>query len=77
MSLSRHFSCIALASASMSASAGEPNVSHSSSERQIWAYSAAALSFIGEGARVMDQNNDTLREGNTTPMVVSKADSHE
>jgi hypothetical protein len=45
------------------ASASEPDVAHTSAQWQIWAYSTAAPSFIGERATVLDQNNDVLRQG--------------
>ena len=42
---------------------GEPNVAHSSSEWQIWAYSTAAPSFIGTRATIVSPSNAVLREG--------------
>ena len=48
---------------SMSANANEPDVSHASAQWQIWAYSTAAPSFIGELATILDQSNDVLRVG--------------
>ena len=43
--------------------ASEPDAPHTSAEWQIWAYSTAAPSFIGERATVLNQSNDVLREG--------------
>ncbi len=45
------------------AAAAEPDLPHQSKEWQIWAYSTAAPSFIGNSATVLDQNNDVLRPG--------------
>ena len=58
----RHLLMLALLAPALAA-AGEPDVAHTSSEWQIWAYSTAAPSFIGERATVLDQNNDVLRQG--------------
>ena len=49
--------------------ASEPDAPHTSAEWQIWAYSTAAPSFIGERATVLDQNNDVLREAVTAGRV--------
>ena len=43
--------------------ASEPDAPHTSAEWQIWAYSTAAPSFIGERATILNQSNDVLREG--------------
>ena len=45
------------------AAAVEPDLPHKSKEWQIWAYSTAAPSFIGNNATVLDHNNDVLRPG--------------
>ena len=49
--------------ASVFAAATEPDAPHQTIEWQIWAYSTAAPSFIGDNATVLDQNNDVLRQG--------------
>ena len=41
----------------------EPDGSHASDSWQIWAYSTAAPSFIGNFATIMGQNRKVLREG--------------
>ena len=41
----------------------EPYGSHASDRWQIWAYSTAAPSFIGNFATIMGQNGKVLREG--------------
>jgi hypothetical protein len=43
--------------------AEEPTALHTSAEWQIWAYTTAAPSFIGSAAKVLDANNEVLREG--------------
>ena len=43
--------------------AEEPTALHTSAEWQIWAYTTAAPSFIGSAAKVLDENNEVLREG--------------
>ncbi|SUZ61203.1 uncharacterized protein METZ01_LOCUS14057, partial [marine metagenome] len=45
------------------AETGEPAGAHTSAEWQIWAYSTAAPSFIGETATILDGDNNVLREG--------------
>jgi hypothetical protein len=49
--------------ASVFAAATEPDAPHQTITWQIWAYSTAAPSFIGDNATVLDQNNDVLRQG--------------
>ena len=44
--------------------ADEPTTPHISAEWQIWAYTTAAPSFIGNTAKVLDASNEVLREGN-------------
>ena len=41
----------------------EPAGAHTSAEWQLWAYSTAAPSFIGETATILDGDNNVLREG--------------
>ena len=48
---------------SFGANAGEPKGSHASSEWQIWAYTTAAPSFIGDFATVIGADGTVLREG--------------
>ena len=48
---------------SLMAHAGEPSGSHNSAEWQIWAYSSAAPSFVGDKARITGSNGEILREG--------------
>ena len=38
--------------------AEEPTALHTSAEWQIWAYTTAAPSFIGNAAKVLDANNE-------------------
>jgi len=45
------------------AQSGKPDGLHTSEEWQIWAYSTAAPSFLGEDAAVLDANMNVLREG--------------
>ena len=45
------------------AQSGEPDGLHASAEWQIWAYSTAAPSFLGEDATVLDADMNVLREG--------------
>ena len=42
---------------------GEPDASHLSAEWQIWAYSTAGPSFIGDNATIMGVDGTVLREG--------------
>lgn len=48
----------------MASHAEEPKAPHTSAEWQIWAYTTAAPLFIGNAAKVLDANNEVLREGN-------------
>ena len=48
---------------SVSEKNGEPQVSHDSSEWQIWAYTSAAPDFIGDLATVIGADGTVLREG--------------
>ena len=48
----------------MASHAEEPTAPHTSAEWQIWAYTTAAPLFIGKAAKVLDTNNEVLREGN-------------
>ncbi|MCS5688728.1 MAG: hypothetical protein NZ659_08085 [Acidimicrobiales bacterium] len=45
------------------AETGEPAGPHTSAEWQLWAYSTAAPSFIGDTATILDGDNNVLREG--------------
>jgi hypothetical protein len=47
----------------MSLSAYEPYGSHTSDKWQIWAYSSAAPSFIGENAAIIGASGKVIREG--------------
>jgi hypothetical protein len=48
---------------SLMAHASEPSGSHNSAEWQIWAYSSAAPSFVGDKATITGSNGEILREG--------------
>ena len=50
-------------SISMSLSAYEPYGPHTSDRWQIWAYSSAAPSFIGDNATIIGSSGEVLREG--------------
>ena len=50
-------------SISISLSAYEPYGSHTSDKWQIWAYSSAAPSFIGDNAAIIGSDGKVLREG--------------
>ena len=50
-------------SISMSLSAYEPYGSHTSDKWQIWAYSTAAPSFLGDKATIIGSNGKVIREG--------------
>jgi hypothetical protein len=50
-------------SISMSLSAYEPYGPHTSDKWQIWAYSSAAPSFIGDNAAIIGSSGKVLREG--------------
>ena len=50
-------------SISLSLSAYEPYGSHTSDKWQIWAYSSAAPSFIGDNAAIIGSGGEVLREG--------------
>ena len=63
MYLYRAFFLASLWTAPLFAAATEPDTSHQSKKWQIWAYSTAAPSFIGDSATVLDENNDVLRQG--------------
>lgn len=63
MHIFRSLFVAALWSAPLLTVASEPDLPHQSKEWQIWAYSTAAPSFIGEHATVLDHNNDVLRSG--------------
>ena len=63
MHIFRSLFVAALWSAPFLTVASEPDLPHQSKEWQIWAYSTAAPSFIGEHATVLDHNNDVLRPG--------------
>jgi len=54
---------LALILSTPSIQANEPDEPHLSAQWQIWAYSTAAPSFIGNRATILDQSNDVLREG--------------
>ena len=47
----------------MSLSAYEPYGPHTSDKWQIWAYSSAAPSFIGDNAAIIGSSGEVLREG--------------
>ena len=47
----------------LSSSSGAPTGPHTSAEWQVWAYSTAAPSFIGENATILDADSNVLREG--------------
>ena len=49
---------------SFNLTSAEPYGSHASAKWQIWAYSSAAPSFIGDNATITGSNGETLREGN-------------
>ena len=63
MHISRSLPVVMLWLAPLLAAAAEPDLPHQSKEWQIWAYSTAAPSFIGNNATVLDHNNDVLRPG--------------
>ena len=48
---------------SFNLTSAEPYGSHASAKWQIWAYSSAAPSFIGDNATITGSNGETLREG--------------
>ena len=55
MYLYRAFFLASLWTAPLFAAATEPDTSHQSKKWQIWAYTTAAPSFIGDSATVLDQ----------------------
>ena len=55
---------LVMISISISLSAYEPYGSHTSDKWQIWAYSSAAPSFIGDNAAIIGASGEVIREGN-------------
>ena len=55
---------------SVSEKNGEPQVSHDSSEWQIWAYTSAAPDFIGDLATVIGADGTVLRAVSYTHLTL-------
>ena len=56
------FSCLVIF-ASIDLSAGQPYGPHTSDKWQIWAYSSAAPSFLGDKATIIGSRGEAIREG--------------
>tara|TARA_X000000368_G_scaffold191563_1_gene151038 strand:- start:482 stop:1108 length:627 start_codon:yes stop_codon:yes gene_type:complete len=60
----KKFSLVSLLIISVSMYAYEPYGPHTSDKWQIWAYSSAAPSFIGNNAAIIGASGEVIREGN-------------
>ena len=59
----KRFSLLSLLMISVSIAAYEPYGPHTSDKWQIWAYSSAAPSFIGDNAAIIGASGEVIREG--------------